>query len=367
MSQIQTVTINGRAYNALTGMPIEQSSAGSQDSPVSATSFAPQSRTQSQNAAKIHSRTQRSQTLSRRLTKKPEAIVQAAEAAPVPVNERVRQTVAKSPAITKFAPDPQPIAKSQPVVRRTPTIMPRRTAAPGVIHADVVKTPRLNLNLQTATRRKAQNHPAVAKVKTPAPATVKQAISKPAHPPAREIKNSMIEQALKNAPDKKQQKAPKKKSFFARHPRLLSIGSASLALVLLGGYFTYLNLPDLSVRVAAAQAGINASYPEYQPDGYRLNGPVAANSGKVEIQFASNAGPQGFTITQEKSSWDSSAVVSNIVKPKSNDSYVTTSERGLTIYTYNGNAAWVNKGILYTIEGDAPLSSEQIRRIASSL
>jgi hypothetical protein len=136
---------------------------------------------------------------------------------------------------------------------------------------------------------------------------------------------------------------------------------------MLGGYFTYLNMPNLSVRVAATQAGINATYPDYQPDGYRLDGAIAAQEGKVQMKFASNSGPQNYVITQEKSTWDSSAVVDNLVKPASNDSYVTTNERGLTIYTFDGNAAWVNGGILYTVGGDAPLSSEQIRRIATSL
>jgi hypothetical protein len=60
-------------------------------------------------------------------------------------------------------------------------------------------------------------------------------------------------------------------------------------------------------------------------------------------------------------------VLDNYVKEKAGDNYITYNERGLTIYTYNSNAAWVNNGVLYTIDGDAPLSSDQIRRIATSL
>lgn len=45
----------------------------------------------------------------------------------------------------------------------------------------------------------------------------------------------------------------------------------------------------------------------------------------------------------------------------------TTSERGLTIFTYKNNAIWVNGGILYSISGDASLSGDQIRQIATSL
>ena len=126
-------------------------------------------------------------------------------------------------------------------------------------------------------------------------------------------------------------------------------------------------MPSLSVRVAAAQAGIDASYPEYRPDGYSLRGTVAYKEGEVSMQFGANAGPQEFTVTQAKSSYDSVAVLDNHVKPASGEQYTTYNERGLTIYTYDSNAAWVNGGILYTITGDAPLSGEQIRRIATSL
>jgi len=47
--------------------------------------------------------------------------------------------------------------------------------------------------------------------------------------------------------------------------------------------------------------------------------------------------------------------------------YVTTKERGLTIYTYDSTAVWVSGGILYRIDSKAPLSGDQIRHIATSL
>lgn len=126
-------------------------------------------------------------------------------------------------------------------------------------------------------------------------------------------------------------------------------------------------MPNLSVRVAAAQAGINAGYPNYHPDGYALAGPVTFSDGRVSMNFKANGGNHTFTINQSKSGWNSDAVLDNYVSPRAGSSYIPYTERGLTIYTYDNNAAWVNGGILYTVEGDAPLSSEQIRRIATSL
>lgn len=183
--------------------------------------------------------------------------------------------------------------------------------------------------------------------------------------PSQVIKEEAIQESMAKAPSHaashKQVKQPR------RLPRIMSVASASLALLLLGGYFTYLNMPSLSVRVAAAQAGVNASYPSYHPDGYSLNGPVAYTQGQVNMKFASNSGPQNFTVTQSKTSWDSSAVLDNYIKEKAGDNYITYDEHGLTIYTYGGNAAWVNGGVLYTITGDAPLSGDQIRHIATSM
>ena len=85
------------------------------------------------------------------------------------------------------------------------------------------------------------------------------------------------------------------------------------------------------------------------------------------MTFAANAGPSTYTLEQTKSGWDSSAVLDSYVKPMAGDDYETTTSNGLTIYTYDGSAAWVNRGIFYTISGDAPLSDDQIQRIATSL
>ncbi len=139
-----------------------------------------------------------------------------------------------------------------------------------------------------------------------------------------------------------------------------------LILILAIGYFIFINIPTISVAVASNQSGIKASYPQYLPEGYSLNNPVSYSNGQVSLSFHSNTSNKTFVIAESKSSWDSSAV-KNKVNKDSNGLFVTTQENGLTIYTYDDNATWVNGGILYSISGDAPLSRSQIRRIATSL
>jgi hypothetical protein len=184
----------------------------------------------------------------------------------------------------------------------------------------------------------------------------------PTQKPSQVIKNEAIAKAM-GTPTK----AQPKQSLKGRFPRALSVSSASLAVLLLAGYVTYLNMPTISIRVAAVQSGINASYPDYRPSGYRLDGPIAYNDGQVSMRFAANAGPQNFTIKEQRSNLNSSAVLENHVQPKADNDYDTHTQGGLTIYTYDNDAAWVNGGILYTIEGDAPLSKDQVLRIATSL
>ncbi len=318
----KTITINGMVYDAHTGMPLRRTDiatrATASRKPVPQ-HHAP--RTHVHRSQTVHQTPQKSQTLNRRVVKK------IASPTHAPIHQR-------SAAITKFAPHP---SGSATVRRSISDIGPAS-------HPLVTKA---HKHMDTIASNKQQKH-----------------VHKMAPKPSQIIKQDAIAKAMEEAPS---HNAVQKTKREKKHPRLMSIASATFALLLLGGYFTYLNMPSLSVRVAAAQAGVNATYPDYRPDGYRLYGPVAYDQGEVSLKFTSNSNSQNFTVAQTKSNWDSSAVLDNYVKDKAGDNYITYNERGLTIYTFDGSAAWVNGGVLYTISGDAPLSNDQIRRIATSM
>ncbi|HMI09752.1 MAG TPA: hypothetical protein VK497_05155 [Candidatus Saccharimonadales bacterium] len=316
MSQ-KTITINGTEYDALTGLPIAK--ATDNHNQVDTPAVQHQETSKSHPAHAVHHQTQKSNTLNRQVVQKS-----------APVIQPKAQNIQRSSHITKFAAHPSGATQ--------------KPARPTMDIAHVAHPMAQKAHAQMAAKKSSDIKLA------PKPSSV--------------IKQEAITQALDNAP--KAHLASKQKTS-RRFSRTASVMSASIAVLLLAGYFTYLNMPHLSVRVAAAQAGINASYPEYNPDGYSLSGPIAYSQGEVDMKFASNSGPQNFSIKQSKTSWDSSAVQENYVKQKWGDDYMPYSERGLTIYAHDGNAVWVNNGILYTIEGDAPLSSSQIRSLATSL
>lgn len=311
-----TVLVNGTLYDINTGLPVKQQTDTVQPAPVTAKERYPSQR--------VHRQLQKSHTLNRSIVKK-----QAPEQTPA---KAARQAAPrKSPMVSKFAPHPSVPAPKARLIR---------DIGPSV-------------------------HPVVKRAEERRSTT----IAKPANPtirPSSVLKKEAIDQALSKAPQHGSSKQAKKQGRQGRFSRALSMASMALAVLLLAGYFTYINLPNLSVRVAAAQAGINAKYPDYRPDGYRLAG-VNYDTGSVSIKFAANAGPQSYTLTQQRTSWDSTAVKENYVKPNWGNDVIPYAERGLTIYAHEGNAVWVNNGILYTISGDAPLSSSQVRSIATNL
>jgi hypothetical protein len=182
-------------------------------------------------------------------------------------------------------------------------------------------------------------------------------------PPAKVIKAKAITDAVAKSSKKK----PVKKSYIKKHSRALTVSITLVFLLIIGAYVTYINLPSLSVRLASAQAGIHADYPSYRPSGYTLDGSVTYATGEVTLNFKATGGPQRFTLKQTKSTWDSSALLENYILLQGDKKYETYIDSGLTIYIHGTNAAWVNGGILHTITGNAPLTNDQLRKIALSM
>ncbi len=131
-------------------------------------------------------------------------------------------------------------------------------------------------------------------------------------------------------------------------------------------YFVGSNIPDISVKVAAMQTGIEATYPAYIPRDFSLSD-ISSEEGKITLTFK---GPEKatFTLTEEKSSWDSTTLLRNFVEANWQNNYTTTHEQGITIYISGANATWVNGGVLYKITANSnTLTKKQLRNIVISL
>ena len=147
-----------------------------------------------------------------------------------------------------------------------------------------------------------------------------------------------------------------------------ALSALGLVLVIVG-YVAYLNLPSAKFKTAVNTSGINASQPSYTPEGYSLTSPYIAEAGKVALKYTNPADPsKGYSVIQESSSWDSKGLLENKVS-KESQSYSTFTDRGLTIYVYDGKAFWMDQGKLNQIQPDvsAALETEDLVRIAGSM
>lgn len=188
------------------------------------------------------------------------------------------------------------------------------------------------------------------------------------HISAKEMKDKAIQKALHDVAtmQQEQEEYQPKRRFWQKRGFLISGAVAIISIALLG-YLVYLNLPDLSVRVAAMQTGIENAYPSYVPMNYRLSGLVKEDNGVITMNFVQENGGS-FQLIEKKSSWDSATVLSNFVEEKWGSDYVVAKGQGLTVYISGSNAVWVNGGVLYQIEDHGSnLTTDDLHDIAISL
>jgi hypothetical protein len=151
-----------------------------------------------------------------------------------------------------------------------------------------------------------------------------------------------------------------------RPQRMASTLAAVAAVIVIGGFVTYVNKNSMQLQVASVKAGFKASMPTYEPEGYKKQ-PALTDNGKVAINYMAPDASSGFTLTQEASDWDSQTLFDTVVA-ESKTQFQTVQSSGRTIYVYGDNdAAWVDGGVLYKITGNAALKSDQIIKLAASM
>ena len=187
---------------------------------------------------------------------------------------------------------------------------------------------------------------------------------------AKELKDQAIKKALAAASkttEKERSADEKAGKLHFGFGRILLAMSCAAAAVFAIVYFVNLNMPDLSLRVAAMQTGINASYPSYVPRDFSLSD-ITSEEGKITLNFKNSSSGDAFSLIEETSSWDSNALLTNYVKDAYNDNYTVIREQGITLYVNNSDATWVNGGVLYKLKTlSGSLTKKQIKAIAVSL
>ena len=164
----------------------------------------------------------------------------------------------------------------------------------------------------------------------------------------------------------KHDKIKKRAGKITKKQKLIGIFGSVAVTLGVGAYIFYLSVPDLAVRIAASQAGIDVAYPSTTIPGFAMSDVSSNASGEITINYTNRA--DTYTITQKRSSWDSDALLHNFVMPTWGGTYTVVREKGLTIYISSGRAAWVSGGIQFIIDAtDANFSNDQLRTIALSM
>ena len=291
-------------------------------------------------SASAHRGAQRSTTLNRKFVKKPVAIPKVRTRADVE-----REALARRRAMV------EKMRREQAVQARKRTIQPLETSKKPT-QPVVTKHPMVaNAEAKMKARAEAARAP-IMSAQEQKDLAIKRALAQMDRMDT-VVEEEVIEEVI-----------DKKRHFWQSKRFVLAISMSAVAVLLLG-YFVHLNMPDISVRVAASRAGVDGSYPSYIPRGYSLDGLVAENNGKIEMTF-SNAALK-FTVTQEKTTWDSAALYNNFVMREWGAEAVILREHGLTIYVLGSDAVWINGGILYKIDDIKDgLTRQQLRDIAVS-
>ncbi len=321
-----------------------------------------------------HCRVQKSTTLNRRFVKRP-----AAKKVAIQTEARAQQRISRSAANiattnarAKQRVQQQMIARHQrvrlqPVVKKTTQTQQQQQVKVVAKSAQAQAAAKVVAQRSTARAQVRANEPSVVRTARARIASKKQA---QVHMSAQEMKERAITDALQKvatmSTTERRQQQEQKKGFFKRRGFIMAASLAAISVCVLG-YLVYLNLPDLSVRVAAMQSGIENAYPSYVPSSYRLQGLVKEENGTITMNFVKDSDSK-FTLIEKKSSWDSDAVLSNFVKDRWGDNYTVAKGQGLLVYISGSNAVWVNGGVLYEIQDDSgKLSTDDLHDIAIGL
>ncbi len=286
-----------------------------------------------------HNKTQRSSTLNRKFVKRP--------------NSKVIQSVAKRRA--------EDLKRRQAIAEK---INREKLAAFKKKEASTAVKKTREIDNEPVSPAQVHPYQKIARARASKSTTTSTSIS------AKEIKDQAIKKALRSVATAEQQEAQNpiksisaKRKFTAKN--IAFALSATAVIVFAIGYFIKINMPNISVQVAAMQAGIEGKYPTYVPKEYSLK-ETRSETNKIVLTFTSNNN-QSIELSEEKTFWDSATLFNNYVKKNWKD-FTIIREQGLTIYVSNSNAAWINNGILYKISAEKDsITKQQIRSIATSL
>lgn len=302
-------------------------------------------------AAQAHRRAQHSQTLMRTTVKKPAAIKPLKRTAPAP-KSAAKSSLVHSPSHDTFV-KPERVIRSMHISKSTK--ISRFGASAAAIKATAIP-------VAPAPPTGTHHQPPVLQVNQHATTYGVEPKSATADPFAAALSRATSHDQPKH---KNASRLHRTAARLHVKPRTLAVSGSALALLIVTGVLIQQNAPYVAMKIAASRSGVDATLPAYQPSGYSMERPIDYTPGQVSVTYKSNSDNRDYKLTQRSSSWNSDTLLENVVGHREHHVYQAS---GRTIYIYDNNTAtWVDGGIWYKLEGNANLSSEQLRKIIDSL
>ncbi len=289
-------------------------------------------------AKTAHRQTMASTTLNRKYVKRPQAVKKT-------TNADFAVQVKTSPKISRFG----------SLMNETAATKSAEQIQPAEPHpTQVLANQRLRERKEQATQRQT--------TKLTAKELKDQAIKKALLAASKTTDEETMAQTIAEEQKTATTKKTKMRFGFGRVVLALACAAAAVFAIV---YFVSLNMPDVQFRATAMQ--LNAVYPNYLPRDYSPT-EIASENNIITLSFKNHNNEDAFSISEEKSSWDSNSLLNNYVKDNFGENYTVIREQGLTIYMNDNKAAWVNGGIVYKMNiKKGSLTKKQISSIAASL
>lgn len=205
---------------------------------------------------------------------------------------------------------------------------------------------------------------------TVAPLAVQAPPNEPLEAPTPKTDNKpldIFEQAIANANnfiDTRAHNAAFKKKA-RRHVATMTGGV--LALLVIGGFLVYRNIPSLQLKVASIQAGVPTSaMPDFKAAGFTYAS-TEATPGK--LTFALVAAGKGYKLSQQTTNWSDADLLHNLASYEANGTpnYSRLEVGATTVYRFSNNSAtWIKNGAWYQLSTEASLSDAQVKAVVQN-
>lgn len=181
--------------------------------------------------------------------------------------------------------------------------------------------------------------------------------------PEKQDHNALFEAAIVHATSH-EQPSPRVSRKHSRGRRLLHASVAIVLVIALGGVLAWTQRAQIELQVASWQAGFEVRMPSFALTDYKRSA-ISQEHGSVVMSYQS--GDSKYQITQQRSNWNSQTLLDQSVAGASTDKPQVIENKGRIIYIYGNSVSWVDGGVRYDINGNAPLTTKDIVSIIDSM